>query len=103
MRHDDPTVFGDGIRRFHHFLYCDDGGDDRSVLLHADPPPAKINDMLNNLKVGDRVKTIGGLYGRIVRIKDEVVIVEVGANKVEMPFSRRAIGTVEDADVENEL
>ena len=29
----------------------------------------KINDMLNNLKVGDRVKTIGGLYGRIVRIK----------------------------------
>ena len=63
----------------------------------------KINDMLNNLKVGDRVKTIGGLYGRIVRIKDEVVILEVGANKVEMPFSRRAIGTVEDADVENEL
>ena len=49
------------------------------------------------------MKTIGGLYGRIVRIKDEVVILEVGANKVEMPFSRRAIGTVEDADVENEL
>lgn len=63
----------------------------------------KINDMLNNLKVGDRVKTIGGLYGRIVSIKDDVVMLEVGSSKIEMPFSRRAIGTVEDADVENEL
>ena len=63
----------------------------------------KVNEMLNNLKVGDRVKTIGGLYGRIVKIKDDVVVLEVGANKVEMPFSRKAIGTVEDADVENEM
>jgi preprotein translocase subunit YajC len=63
----------------------------------------KVSNMLNNLKVGDRVKTIGGLYGRVIRIKDEVVFLEVGASKVEMPFSRRAIGSVEDGDVENEL
>ena len=63
----------------------------------------KVNDMLKNLKVGDRVKTIGGIYGRIISIKDEVVFLEVGANKVEIPFARNAIGTVEDVDAENQM
>ena len=34
--------------------------------------------MLENLKVGDRICTIGGIYGTIVRIKDQVLTIEVG-------------------------
>ena len=33
--------------------------------------------MLDNLKVGDRICTIGGIYATIVRIKDDVLTVEV--------------------------
>ena len=32
--------------------------------------------MLDNLKVGDRICTIGGIYGTIVRIKDDVLTIE---------------------------
>lgn len=37
--------------------------------------------MLDNLKVGDRICTIGGIYGTIVRIKDDVLTIEVGEQK----------------------
>ena len=58
-----------------------------------------INNMLANLKVGDRVKSIG----RITAIKDDTVTMEVGPGKVELVFERRAIGSVEDSPVENEM
>ena len=34
--------------------------------------------MLENLKVGDEICTIGGIVGKIVRIKDEKIYVETG-------------------------
>ena len=40
--------------------------------------------MLDNLKVGDRICTIGGIYATIVRIKDDVLTVEVGDQKTQM-------------------
>ena len=44
--------------------------------------------MLDNLKVGDRICTIGGIYGTIVRIKDDVLTIEVGEQKTQMVFAR---------------
>ncbi|NLG37915.1 MAG: preprotein translocase subunit YajC, partial [Clostridiales bacterium] len=39
----------------------------------------KVREMLAAIKVGDRIKTIGGIYGRIVKIKDEdYITIEVG-------------------------
>lgn len=63
----------------------------------------KIKEMLDNLKVGDRVKTIGGIYGRIVKIKDDIITIEVGPDKVNLVFDRRAISTVENVDAENRM
>lgn len=37
----------------------------------------KINEFRNNLQNGDKVITIGGIYGRIREIKDNTVILEV--------------------------
>lgn len=34
--------------------------------------------MINALKVGDKVTTIGGIVGKIARIKDNTVIIETG-------------------------
>jgi len=33
--------------------------------------------MRNNLKVGDKIITIGGLYGKVVKIKDDKLTVEL--------------------------
>ena len=63
----------------------------------------KIKDMLANLKPGDRVRTIGGIYGTITAIKDDVGTISVGPDKVRLVFIRGAIASVEDSPVENTI
>lgn len=62
----------------------------------------KIKEMLNALKAGDRICTIGGIYGTIAQIKDDTVTLLVGADKTQMVMARWAIRSVEDAPVEND-
>lgn len=62
-----------------------------------------VKDMLGSLKVGDRICTIGGIYGTIASIKDDTITLYVGAQKFQMVVARWAIRSVEDAPlVENE-
>ena len=63
----------------------------------------KIKQMLNAIKPGDRVRTIGGLYGTIGSIKDDVITLIVGPDKVRLVFARGAISTVEDVAAENTM
>ena len=58
--------------------------------------------MLENLKVGDRICTIGGIYGTIVRIKDDVLTIEVGEQKNQLVVARWAIRNVEQLSVSND-
>ena len=59
-------------------------------------------EMLKNLKHGDRVCTIGGIYGTIVRIKDDVLTIEVGEAKTQMMIARWAVRNVEQLSVTND-
>ena len=59
--------------------------------------------MLNALKPGDRVRTIGGIYGTISSVKDDVIVLTVGPDKVKLVFARGAISQVEEAGVENTM
>jgi preprotein translocase subunit YajC len=52
-------------------------------------------EMMKSLKVGDRVKTIGMMYGRVAEIKDNTITIETGRDKVKLVFDRSAISTVE--------
>lgn len=63
----------------------------------------KVKQMLNAIKPGDRVRTIGGIYGTIGSIKDDVVTLIVGPDKVRLVFARGAISTVEDVAAENTM
>ena len=58
--------------------------------------------MLDNLKVGDRICTIGGIYATIVRIKDDVLTIEVGDQKTQMMIARWAVRNVEQLSVTND-
>lgn len=63
----------------------------------------KVKDMLNALKPGDRVRTIGGIYGTISSVKDDVIVLTVGPDKVKLVFARGAISQVEETGVENTM
>jgi len=51
-------------------------------------------DMRNSVKEGTEVVTIGGIYGKIVSAKEDVLTLEVGADKVKLRIARWAVGKV---------
>ncbi len=53
------------------------------------------NEMRRNLEVGDDVITRGGIVGRVCNIKDDLITIESGANKVRITVQRWAIGAKE--------
>lgn len=54
------------------------------------------NEMLDSLKKGDRVVTIGGVHGTITAIADKVVTLKV-AEKLEVEISRSAVASHQNA------
>lgn len=59
-------------------------------------------EMVNAMKVGDKVTTIGGIVGKVSKIKDEFVWIETGNigtqdEKSVLKMERDAIRTVEAA------
>ncbi len=61
-----------------------------------------VKNMLDSLKNGDRVCTIGGIYGTVDRLKDDTVTLLVGPEKTKLIMARWAIRSVENATVEND-
>ena len=59
-------------------------------------------EMLKNLKVGDRICTIGGFYGTIVRIKDDVLTIECGDAKTQMKIARWAVKSIDTLSITND-
>lgn len=50
-----------------------------------------------SLEIGDEIRTIGGIHGRVTRIDEDSVVVEVEQGQIRV--ARRAIGTrVTDGD-----
>ena len=52
-----------------------------------------LREMIAALKVGDEVASIGGIHGKITRIKDEIFVLEtgVGTTKSYISIERAAI------------
>jgi preprotein translocase subunit YajC len=65
-------------------------------LLFVRPQKRRQNEqqqMISELRVGDEVLTVGGIYGTIAELDDDRVTVEI-APKLEVQVSRRAIAGV---------
>lgn len=54
------------------------------------------NSMLNQLKKGDKVTTIGGLHGTIMEITDDIVVLRVN-DATKLTFDRSAINAVQSS------
>ena len=61
-----------------------------------------VKNMLDSLKVGDRICTIGGLYGTITAIKNDTITLAMGGQQNPTVVARWAIRSVEDAETEND-
>ena len=62
-----------------------------------------VKNMLDALKPGDRICTIGGLYGTITSLKEDNVTITLGAQQNTVVIARWAIRSVEDAPLENDV
>ncbi|MBR6029963.1 MAG: preprotein translocase subunit YajC [Clostridia bacterium] len=62
----------------------------------------QVKEMLNNLKVNDRVCTIGGIYGTITGIRDDQVQLCVGNQNTTFWIARWGIRSVEEVSIEND-
>ena len=58
--------------------------------------------MLDNIKVGDRICTIGGIYGTVSGLREDTVNLMVGTENMPIVIARWAIRSVEEITVENE-
>ena len=61
-----------------------------------------VKDMLSALKVGDRICTIGGLYGTITALKEDTVTLKIGSLENTVVVTRWAIRSVENVKTEND-
>ena len=54
----------------------------------------EIRSMRDSLKVGDEVITIGGIYGKILLVKEDKLTLEVGNTKTRLDVTKWAVGSV---------
>ena len=62
----------------------------------------QVKNMLAALKPGDRICTIGGLYGTIASLKDDTVTITMGSLQNTIVIARWAIRSVENVSLEND-
>ena len=63
----------------------------------------QFKQMLESIKVGTNIKTIGGVYGKVVSMKEDIITIETGPDKVKIVFSKQAIATIENSEYEADI
>ncbi len=50
-------------------------------------------EMRSTVEIGDEIITIGGICGKVVKIREEDIVIETGADRTKMRLQRWAINT----------
>jgi preprotein translocase YajC subunit len=56
----------------------------------------QVREMRSALKVGDDIVTIGGICGKIVRVKDNRLTIQVGADKTKFDIEKWAVSRLDE-------
>ncbi len=67
------------------------------ILLPMKRRQKKIQEFQESLKVGDKIVTTGGLYGKVTRVTDKTLQVEI-ADRVRVELSRAAVAGYQGQD-----
>lgn len=62
----------------------------------------KVKEMLAAIKSGDKIKTIGGFYGKVESVKEDLVVIVCDPDGTRLTISKSAVATVQNAEVEND-
>ena len=62
-----------------------------------------VNEMRSSLHVGDEIITIGGICGKIVKTREETIVVQVGAEKVKFEMMRWSVSKVVDSKEKKDI
>lgn len=54
--------------------------------------------MRKTVQVGDEIITIGGICGKVVRTKEDSIVIQVGADKVKFEIMRWSVSSVVNRD-----
>jgi len=72
------------------------------VFLPQKRREKKVKTMLDAIKVGDEICTIGGIIGKVVNIKDDEVVVETAVERTRIKLKKWSIRDVEKSAEEKE-
>ena len=50
-------------------------------------------EMRSSLEIGDEIITIGGIIGTICAVKENTIVIETGADRVRIEFTKWAVST----------
>jgi len=70
------------------------------VILPQQRNRRKTQDMLSNLKTGDRVVTSGGILGQVMGFRGDIVQIQI-ANQVQVDVARSAITGLQGSEQES--
>ena len=60
----------------------------------------KAQEMRDNIAVGDKITTIGGIMGTIVSVKDDDIVIETSEDQVRMELKKWSVMTNETAEAD---
>lgn len=63
------------------------------VILPENKRKKKYDAMIDELKVNDKIITRGGIIGRIIKLKDDSVIIETTQDRTKIEFSKQGISS----------
>lgn len=63
----------------------------------------KQTEMRNSVVKGDEIVTIGGITGKVVMVREEDLVMAVGADKTKITIKKWAISTIEKEEIRDEV
>lgn len=69
------------------------------ILIRPENKRKKESEQMRNaVKEGNVITTIGGIYGKVVHVKEDKIVLETGADQVRLEMHKWAISTNETAN-----
>lgn len=70
------------------------------MIMPEQKKQKKLKSMIEGLKVGDNVMTRSGIYGKIVDMNDNSIIIETGPDRVKLSMSKYSVSSIFEKEEE---
>ncbi|QCX32800.1 preprotein translocase subunit YajC [Caloramator sp. E03] len=64
------------------------------LIMPEQKKQKKLKNMIEGLKIGDNVMTRSGIYGKIIDMNENSIILETGPDKVKISMAKYSVSSV---------